>query len=227
MNKIPKLHIFLIIYIFLCALVFLITGKTLSIWMIWNVFLAWLPLFFSHFITKYKNQKLTKIFFGVCFLFFLPNAFYVMTDLIHTNTYNFYNANYEISATYYTDNFDSWLMLFLIFIGVILSWTFGLKAIYKLQTLLPQNQIQNKKQNPTTNPKSRTIILYAILSFLCALGIWIGRFLRFNSWDIFNPLNLFPAILQNINFFTFQFISVFALMIFTSLIIFQPKIKTP
>ena len=59
-------------------------------WMGWNLFLAFLPLFLSFFLFKKEawiksrsHFRVLFVVFSLIFYFLLPNAPYVLTDIIH------------------------------------------------------------------------------------------------------------------------------------------------
>ncbi|MGB0925543.1 MAG: DUF1361 domain-containing protein, partial [Minisyncoccia bacterium] len=61
---------------------FAMTDVYSYIYMNWNLFLALVPLLFVFFFEKVQNIYLKALFF-FAWLFFLPNAAYIITDLIH------------------------------------------------------------------------------------------------------------------------------------------------
>ena len=133
------------------------------LFLVWNVFLAIIP----YVITMYLNTKanLSKLKLGFWFLIwlaFLPNAPYIVTDLIHIRIGN-----------------DSLLWLDVL---VVLSFALTGLFLFYLSILGMQQLIASKfKRIPIV---TSTI---AIL-FLCGFGVYLGRFLRYNSWEIIsNP----------------------------------------
>jgi uncharacterized membrane protein len=55
-------------------------------YLIWNLFLAYLPYLFSQYLQKSidnKRPRWVQIFLGAAWLFFFPNTIYVLTDFIH------------------------------------------------------------------------------------------------------------------------------------------------
>ena len=106
-------------------------------------------------------------------MLFLPNSPYLLTDLVHTGTR--YEEGY-------------WFNLFL-----ILAFAFTGLLLFMLSI----NHIQEKVLF-NLKPFLKRSVLYFIF-FLCGYGLYLGRLLRFNSWDIFtNPFDLFNAILKSI-----------------------------
>ncbi len=129
------------------------------LFLVWNVFLAIIP----YAVTMYLNTKpnLSKLKLGFWFLVwlaFLPNAPYIVTDLIHIRMGN--NA--------------------LLWLDVLVILSFALSGLFLFYLSIQDMQkiITSKfKRIPIT--ASTLIIL-----FLCGFGVYLGRFLRYNSWEI-------------------------------------------
>jgi uncharacterized membrane protein len=140
----------------------------------WNLFLAYVPYFLSEWLCKHPQISASRIKL-ICLLFawivFMPNSFYILTDLFHLN---------NISKA------DSWYDLTLILSFAWNGVLFGILSIYKMELLLK-------------NTKGKFIagFVICVVMWLNAFGVYIGRFLRFNSWDIFvNPFSLVSEIVQ-------------------------------
>lgn len=135
--------------------------------LLWNLFLAVIPYALSEWLKKTALHKKNTIQFvsGILiWLLFLPNAPYIITDFIH------FKPNRPMV----------WFDLFLLFsfanTGLLLA-IISSRDIYLL--------VKEKWSN--------TIAEYTIVIsfFLCGFGIYLGRFLRFNSWDIIaSPIRL-------------------------------------
>ena len=60
------------------------TGNTLYLFLVWNIFLAWIPFAVSSVFNKLKGSAGWKQFLILfCWLSFFPNGLYIVTDLIH------------------------------------------------------------------------------------------------------------------------------------------------
>jgi uncharacterized membrane protein len=139
------------------------------IFLIWNLFLAWLPLLFALLACREFCQKsgLTWRFraFGAAWLLFFPNAPYIFTDLIHLTT-RFYG--------------QFWVDLVLILSCALTGFVLGFLSLFLMQAIVAQI---------VGRPASWLFI--ALVACLSGFGIYLGRFLRFNSWDvIYKPLEL-------------------------------------
>ena len=85
---IPKIARGLVIFSIVLATIRIFLFKTTtSNYIYWNIFLAMIPLFISSFMLYFKEKnKLNKtllIISMIVWLLFLPNALYIVTDLIH------------------------------------------------------------------------------------------------------------------------------------------------
>lgn len=64
-------------------------------------------------------------------------------------------------------------------------------------------------------------IAVVLVSIISSLGVFIGRFLRFNSWDIARPVRLMKGILESLTEFTWAFTLIYATFILITFIIFR------
>lgn len=157
--------------------------------LIWNLFLAWLPLIFSILTIKlYKSnpeKRWVLIFPGFLWLLFFPNAPYIITDFLHLKQRPGIPIWYDI------------LML------AAFAWTGLFLAIASLRTM----QILVKNHLGLI---PSWIFATSVLS-LAGIGIYLGRFSRWNSWDIFfTPKEILTDIafrilnpVNNLNFYGF------------------------
>ncbi len=138
-------------------------------YLIWNLFLAWIPLCLVIWLEKILRQKLWSsglaLLVTILFVLFLPNAFYMTTDLIHLQ---------EVpQLDLVTD-----VVMFSSF--VFSAFMVGLVSVYMLHKELAQRV------------KLLTGWLYiGALLLSSSFAIYIGRDLRWNSWDIIvNPASV-------------------------------------
>ena len=146
--------------------------------LLWNLFLAWLPVLSSLVAYNLYQRRLSLstsvvISAGFIWLLFFPNAPYLMTDLMHLQS--------TPSVPFWYD-----LILFSAF-----GWTglfLGVVSLYVMQALVRR-------------------IIGRVSSWLFALaalgagsvGIYLGRFLRWNSWDVFlNPSRILADVLDRL-----------------------------
>ncbi len=146
------------------------TGHYTHGFLLWNLFLAWLPLLFAWFALKIAPKShLLALFSAAAWLAFLPNAPYLITDIIHLRPIG------DIPYFYDVVMFFSLALTGLALGFASLAWMQGV--------------VRAKLGVWPARVFAVTVI--AMTSF----GVYIGRFLRWNSWDILtNPGPLFLEI---------------------------------
>lgn len=153
-----------------------ITHDFYMLFLVWNLFLALLPYFLSLWFTSsiiphmsIKKARLLSVPVLGLWLLVLPNAPYIITDLIHIK---------HASGSWMI--YDSILISCFAITG---CWA-GFKSLQQMIQGLISIQLIHKNYIIKTAE-------YGVL-FLCALGIYLGRDLRWNSWDIIqHPDQLF------------------------------------
>lgn len=152
------------------------SGLNLFIFLTWNLFLAWIPygisLIFLVWEERLKSIFLIGFLLGFWLLFF-PNAPYILTDLFHLSQKKFIPLWYDLI-----------LILSFAWNGLLL----GFLSLANIQNYL------SKKMNVFAG------WFFAFISLgLSAFGIYMGRFLRWNSWNILShPQAIFYDILDRI-----------------------------
>jgi uncharacterized membrane protein len=141
----------------------IIWGKVSFVYILWNMFLAFIPFLISSLLLSLsKEGKLNKITFivgGILWLLFIPNAPYIITDFIHLGEIR------TVPVLY-----DTMLLFSSAIVGLIL----GFHSLSHVEEIIK-----------TKCSKITTSIFMAVIILLISFGIYLGRFLRFNSWDIF------------------------------------------
>lgn len=142
----------------------------------WNLFLAVIPLMWSaafQAATARKRSLLAAIFFFL-WLLFLPNAPYLLTDVLHLKP----GADVPL-----------WYLL-----AVLLSCA-GTGTLLGYFSLLTVHAVVEEEYGRRAG---WTVAAGSLL--LCGFGIYLGRFLHLNSWDVFvHPLRLLRAIAVHSN----------------------------
>ncbi|WP_411893716.1 DUF1361 domain-containing protein [Winogradskyella sp. A2] len=129
------------------------------LFLVWNVFLAIIPYIITIYLnTKQNLNKFKLVLWCIIWILFLPNAPYIVTDLMHLRLGN-----------------SSLLWLDII---VILSFAFTGLLLFYLSILDMQKLLT--KRYPKLPIKT---ITYSII-LLSGFGVYLGRFLRYNSWEI-------------------------------------------
>jgi len=187
------------------------------VYMIWNVILAWVPLeilsLIGYINSKFENKgrvKIATIFLGILWLLFYPNSTYIITDFIHlsSNEYHIINPNYfpysNESRFIFNDNINIWFDFVNIGIGVWIGYVVGFISLYIIQHSLI------KKYNSII-----TWISVSIVHLLTGFAIYIGRFNRWNSWDIIlHPINIITIIQSSTNLKALKFTLLFGIFSF-------------
>ncbi len=161
--------------LFSCILVglrILHTGRLTFLSMIWNLFLAYLPYAISTWVTARQPRPAVRIIALLLWLLFIPNSFYILTDLYHLADGH--------RNTQVPEWFDLSLILSFAWNGLLL----GVLSIRHIEKLLIAG----------ASVFWEWLFLYPVM-WLNALGVYVGRYLRYNSWDIFiNPFQLLADI---------------------------------
>jgi uncharacterized membrane protein len=150
-------------------------------WIVWNLFLAFIPFALSFWLYRRRSTARTLLWWVafVVFFAFLPNAPYLLTDIIHL-----------IRAT--RSGYSAWIIT-LIFIPLHL---FAILTGFQMYVVSVLNQGHYLKRIGLENWIFRTEI---ITHALCALGVYMGRFRRFNSWDLVSdPANVLLVTLDDL-----------------------------
>ena len=151
-----------------------------SRWMSWNLFLAFVPLALSVWLFRQKRWRSGLWWLGfLVFFAFLPNAPYVLTDVIHL---------IEDIRT-----INSVWMITLVVIPVYLLFIVAGFEAYVLSLINLGYYLSRVGQ-------SKWILWTELLTHaLSAVGIYLGRFLRFNSWDfITQPDTLATTVVEDL-----------------------------
>lgn len=109
------------------------------------------------------------------FIVILPNAPYILTDVIH-----FYDAVRTIDSAWVVTLVI--LPIYILFIGI--GWFSYVFSLINVGKYLIEYQLDRY-----------TDITELGLHLLCAVGIYIGRFLRFNSWSLVTQPKQFLSVL--------------------------------
>lgn len=149
-----------------------LTDSYFYFFLVWNLFLAGIPFFITQVMKYYSAWQAStwqKIILFSIWLLFLPNSPYIITDLIHLHD---------------DDSILIWLDLFLVFVFALNGLLLGLLSLIDMYGFIAKNY-----------SKKISLVTTFSICLLCGYGIYLGRFLRFNSWDILTkPIFLFEQI---------------------------------
>ena len=156
----------------------MITSNWNGIFLIWNLFLAWIPLWVILLVRDYvissKIQKAGLIVGIGAWLVFFPNAPYLITDLMHLR---------ESPQN-------------LIWFDALMGFSFAMSGLFVgLYSVLWVHRLTERVWNKGVS--YITIPFYMLLS---GYGIYLGRFGRWNSWNILNhPFSLLKYIKNSLH----------------------------
>ncbi|MEP6662797.1 MAG: DUF1361 domain-containing protein [Verrucomicrobiota bacterium] len=141
--------------------------------LLWNLFLAWIPMGFALLAWQCRRSR-AKVFFCAClWLLFFPNAPYLVTDLVHLRPQTPVPFWFDVIL------FQSFICLGLLLTFVSLGWM--------------QNLVAN-----LFGQRAGWIFIFFVIG-LTGYGIYLGRFQRWNSWDLFfNPIVLFTDMCKDL-----------------------------
>src|SRR5512146_1339372 len=135
-------------------------------YLVWNLFLAWLPLLFAVRLVSVLRYKLWSsweaLTTSTLWLIFLPNSFYMISDFIHLQDVQ------RVDVVY-----DTLMLTSFIYTGVML----GFSSLYLIH-------IQLRRR---LSARAATLWV-AVTLLICSGAVYVGRDLRWNSWDVLtNP----------------------------------------
>ncbi|WP_315818280.1 DUF1361 domain-containing protein [Paraflavitalea speifideaquila] len=144
------------------------SGERDYLFLVWNLFLAYIPYFISSWLTRKPSwaayARKFVLVLGV-WIPFIPNSFYILTDLFH--------LGFHAGAPLW---FDLALIISFAWNGLLL----GILSVRQMEKFVELY----------LPGKTTWLFLYPVM-VLNALGVYIGRYLRFNSWDVItNPFAL-------------------------------------
>lgn len=153
------------------------TGKIVYLPLGWNLLLAWIPFGVSALmlsVARWSRLRWGLLpMMGAVWLVFLPNAPYLITDLIH--------LKHRAPVPYW---YDIAMLGMFACTGLLL----GVRSLEHVHTLVRD-----------TLGDALSWIGIGTVTGLCGLGIYLGRFLRWNSWDLITrPEAIFRDILERL-----------------------------
>ena len=130
------------------------------IFLSWNLFLAFIPWWISNYLKQRESIQLKHLHLIGLWLLFIPNSPYILTDLFHLKP-----------RLYLPLWFDLVLVLSFALIGMIVFFNSLKDMLLILKSLV--------------SPILFTL-LTPVVFWLISFGLYLGRYLRFNSWNVVN-----------------------------------------
>jgi len=135
------------------------TGRIIYGFLLWNLFLAWLPLLFAWIARMAApRSRVLGLLAAAAWLAFLPNAPYLITDIAHLRP---------------TGDIPYFYDVVMFFSLALTGLTLGFASLRWMQEAVQQRWGLWLSR-----------IFAASVIALASFGVYIGRFLRWNSWDI-------------------------------------------
>lgn len=134
------------------------TQERMYIFYIWNLFLAVVPVLFSRRLVTLKKVNGRAVCLIACWLVFFPNAPYIITDIFHFEE---------------REGVPQWYDFILVFSAAWSGLLAGFISLGYIEIFLNMHAAKRWRR-----------FLPCIFLFAASVGIYMGRFLRFNSWDI-------------------------------------------
>jgi uncharacterized membrane protein len=133
--------------------------------LLWNLLLAWIPMLLALLAWRFRRNSFLALSAGFLWLLFLPNAPSLVSDLIHLKP---------------KSEAPMWYDMVMLFSFAFAGLALGLHSLHLVRGLVKRR----------FGLLSSWVFTLAVVA-LSGLGIYIGRFLRWNSWEIFlHPLRL-------------------------------------
>lgn len=123
--------------------------------LIWNLWLAWIPMFAAVAFAAVR-RPIWLLPIGAVWLAFLPNAPYLVTDLVHLGN------GVELWRHILQYGFAAWT-------GTVLG-------------IVSLRLVHNRIERQLGTLAGWVVVVVSV--GLCAVGVVIGRFQRWNSWDL-------------------------------------------
>lgn len=156
-------------------------NRSLQYWYLpYNLILAWIPLIIALLLVTKRFSAFTEALLFVTWLAFLPNAYYLVTDIIHITE--------ELRVSYSLDT----VALFAVIVPGVAAGAYSLVLI---------DQRYFKKYS-----SSMRLATLGSIAFLVSIGVYLGRTLRWNSWDL--VLHPFEVIKSFFDIFTHSWLLV-------------------
>jgi uncharacterized membrane protein len=155
----------------------LLTGERHLTFLPWNLFLAWVPYLLSGMVVRIARRTPPRrgalIVPTAIWLLFFPNAPYVVTDLVHLKRSPMVFLPMEA-------------LLIIGFAAVALA--LGVRSLYTMHAVV------RARWGRTSG---RAFVVGVVM--LSGLGVWIGRVLRWNSWDaLVDPMGSIAWVLRTL-----------------------------
>lgn len=198
----PKRFAALTLYCVFCLVLLaarpLLLGDMKHRFLSWNLFLAWVP-FAATWLAYYAQRLHTAAawLMLVIWLLFLPNTWYIATDMIHL----IHNSQLYLEQRSVT--MEYWYDLILLFQFSLCGLALGYASINQILRFFAHTVIGK-----------HPFLFVTAVSLLSGFGLYLGRIQRLNSWDVLHdPLPVLNSIVQSVTTQHIKLSLLFALFI--------------
>ncbi len=172
-----------------------LTHRLSNQFLVWNVFLAWIPLLLALRLGSLEQSGRTNgwIFWAtaLAWLLFFPNAPYIFTDLNHLKPL--------IQSRWWSDLI---LILYFALIGLVLAFI----SLHHVQSIVAKRF-----------GGFHGWAFVTIVAFLSGFGVYLGRFERWNTWDVVaRPIALAADSVNWLRWTSLKFSILFGIFILTA-----------
>jgi uncharacterized membrane protein len=176
----------------------LLTQRLTHAFLVWNLILAWIPVMLALRVDELEKQgrARTWVFWGMiaAWLLFFPNAPYIFTDLKHLKP--------VMHSRWWTDL--TMILLFAV-IGLVLAFV----SLHRMQTVVAR----------TRGWLAGWIFVFGV-ALLSGFGVYLGRFERWNSWDVvISPFALLADSVNWLHRHSLKFTLLFGIFLVTAYVL--------
>lgn len=149
-------------------------GRPPYLFLIWNAFLAWIPLGLAvlldliGLLASRTARLALSVPVGLLWLFFYPNAAYLITDLLHP-----FNRYPIAAGTRFWEDISFWDHLFTLLFAGLLGLALATVSLASVHQLV-------RRAGGRLAGWAFAVTVLLLSSF----GVYLGRFIRWNSWDL-------------------------------------------
>lgn len=152
-----------------------VSGSTQLGLLVYNLTLAWIPWFLSALTSSLpkSSPRILLLVLGAAWLLFLPNAPYIVTDLVH------FHERPPVPL---------WLDIFVFFSFALGGCLLGFHSVRHMEEVV--------RERVGSVPAAATALGSLML---CGAGIYLGRYPRLNSWDaLLRPGDVVETVLASV-----------------------------
>ena len=169
-----------------------LTGRAQHLFLAWNLFLAWIPVALALWLEERDRRGLARGWrlWGTAFawLMFFPNAPYILTDLKHLKL--------ATRPHWWTDLI---IILLFAFTGLVLAFL----SLHRMHALVARRR----------GWVAGWVFAIGVV-FLSGFGVYLGRFERWNSWDVLTqPLAMVADAPNWFHYYAVKFTLLFGLLL--------------